>query len=75
MLETLSSINLILIGILFGVAVTIIFSVLLLLYRYVVWVRGQDDWLKELQSLQNQQDEKDHPNFIPDYSDHDQSHF
>ncbi len=73
-LETLSSINILFIGVLFGVAGTIVFSALFLLYRYILWLRGQDDWLKDLQSRQNQQDERDYP-FIPDYSDHDQSHF
>lgn len=62
MIETLSSINLLLIGTLFGIVGTIVFSFLFLLYRYSLWIRGQDDWLKELQARQNQQDEKDFPN-------------
>ncbi len=60
-LETLSSINILLIGILFGVASAIVFSILFLIYRYLSWIRGQDDWLRELQFWQDQQDERDHP--------------
>ena len=61
MLETSSSLNLVLILILFGFTGASVFSTLFLLYRYISWLRGQDDWVKELQAWQNQEDGKDLP--------------
>ncbi len=64
-LETLSSLDLIFIGTLFGLAITGVFSTLSLIYIYVSRLQKQDDWLKELQSWRDQEDRKDYSHGRP----------